>query len=110
VLNGFGWPHLLIIAVLLVVLFGAKRLPDAARGIGRSMHIFKTEVRSMQEEQEGTNPPAGPPSPAPQQYAPQQIAQQPVAQVAPVQPVVQPMTQQQPVQPQAQAQVPGQQV
>jgi hypothetical protein len=30
VLNGFGWPHILIIAVLIIILFGAKRLPDAA--------------------------------------------------------------------------------
>ena len=49
-LNGFGWPHLLIIAVLLILLFGAKRLPDAARGLGRSLQIFKSETRSLRED------------------------------------------------------------
>ena len=59
-LNGFGWPHLLIIAVLLILLFGAKRLPDAARGLGRSLQIFKSETRSLREDDSNT-------APAPQQ-------------------------------------------
>ncbi|MEV0032317.1 Sec-independent protein translocase subunit TatA [Nocardia sp. NPDC050793] len=46
----FSWSHLLIIALLFVVLFGAKRLPDAARGLGRSLRIFKSEVSQMQSE------------------------------------------------------------
>ena len=32
---------------MLVLLFGAKRLPDAARSLGRSMRIFKSEVKEM---------------------------------------------------------------
>lgn len=47
----FSWTHLLIIALLFVVLFGAKRLPDAARGLGRSLRIFKSEVNQMQKEE-----------------------------------------------------------
>ncbi len=35
--------HLIIILVLVVVLFGWKKLPDAARSVGRSMRIFKSE-------------------------------------------------------------------
>ncbi|MFC4376484.1 Sec-independent protein translocase subunit TatA [Nocardia halotolerans] len=46
----FSWTHLLIIALLFVLLFGAKRLPDAARGLGRSLRIFKSEVGQMQQE------------------------------------------------------------
>lgn len=46
----FSWTHLLIIALLFVLLFGAKRLPDAARGLGRSLRIFKSEVGQMQAE------------------------------------------------------------
>ncbi|MFE7720517.1 Sec-independent protein translocase subunit TatA [Nocardia rhizosphaerihabitans] len=46
----FSWTHLLIIALLFVLLFGAKRLPDAARGLGRSLRIFKSEVGQMQSE------------------------------------------------------------
>jgi len=33
-----------------VLLFGGKRLPEAARGLGRSMRIFKSEVRQLNEE------------------------------------------------------------
>lgn len=50
-LNGFGWPHLLILATVVIVLFGAKRLPDAARGLGRSMRIFRAETRGLHEDE-----------------------------------------------------------
>ncbi|HVV77376.1 MAG TPA: Sec-independent protein translocase subunit TatA [Mycobacteriales bacterium] len=47
----FGPWHLLIVAGVFVVLFGAKRLPDAARSLGRSARIMKTELRSLHDEQ-----------------------------------------------------------
>lgn len=62
----FSWTHLLIIALLFVLLFGAKRLPDAARGLGRSLRIFKSEVGQMQSE--SATPPTA--TPAPQQQLP----------------------------------------
>jgi len=46
---------ILILAVVLL-LFGAKRLPDAARGLGRSLRIFKSEVKAAQDD-EGNSPP-----------------------------------------------------
>jgi sec-independent protein translocase protein TatA len=42
--------HLLVLAVVFVVLFGSKRLPDSARSLGRSLRIFKSEVREMNKE------------------------------------------------------------
>lgn len=42
--------HWIIIALLFLVLFGAKRLPDAARGLGRSLRIFKSEMNEMQSD------------------------------------------------------------
>ena len=42
--------HLLIILLILVILFGGKRLPDAARGLGRSLRILKSEVNQLQSE------------------------------------------------------------
>ncbi|PKV81662.1 Sec-independent protein translocase subunit TatA [Nocardia fluminea] len=54
----FSWTHLLIIALLFVLLFGAKRLPDAARGLGRSLRIFKSEVGQMQAESTPSDAPA----------------------------------------------------
>lgn len=41
-----GW-HLIILLLVIVVLFGAKRLPDASRAIGKSMRIFKSEVKEL---------------------------------------------------------------
>ncbi|TNM70311.1 twin-arginine translocase TatA/TatE family subunit [Streptomyces sp. NP160] len=53
----FDNPALLIVLILLVVLlFGAKRLPDAARSIGRSMRIFKSEVKEMKTDDERRGP------------------------------------------------------
>lgn len=57
-MGSFSWTHLLIIAVLFVLLFGAKRLPDAARGLGRSLRIFKSEVGQMQAESSAADAPA----------------------------------------------------
>jgi sec-independent protein translocase protein TatA len=45
--RNLGAPEILLILVVLVLLFGAKRLPDAARSLGRSMRIFKSEVKEM---------------------------------------------------------------
>ncbi|UKN43126.1 Sec-independent protein translocase subunit TatA [Mycobacterium lepromatosis] len=42
--------HWTILAVVVVLLFGAKKLPDAARSLGKSMRIFKSELREMQTE------------------------------------------------------------
>jgi sec-independent protein translocase protein TatA len=50
--------HLAIIAVVLIVLFGAKRLPDAARSLGKSLRIFKSEVRELQGENKSETPAA----------------------------------------------------
>lgn len=47
-LRGSEW---LIILVLVVVLFGAKRLPDAARGIGRSLRVFRSEVKGLSDDE-----------------------------------------------------------
>ena len=41
-----GW-HILILVIVLVLLFGAKRLPDSARALGKSMKIFKNEVNEL---------------------------------------------------------------
>lgn len=50
---------LVILVVLLIALFGSKRLPDAARGLGRSMRIFKSEVKEMKNDgkEEAKTPP-----------------------------------------------------
>lgn len=121
--------HLLILAVLIALLFGWKKLPDVTRSVGRSMRIFKTEVAEMKNDGKESKPSAAAsdtvagdvvrPQPAAQQTGsptgaaqPQPAAAQPgVAQPAVAQPgVAQPQAEAQPavaqptVQPQAEAQ------
>lgn len=43
-MGGFAPSHLLILLLAVIVLFGASRLPEAARGLGRSLRVFKAEV------------------------------------------------------------------
>ena len=45
-----GMPELLIIFVLVFVLFGAKRIPEIARGLGRSMNEFRKAKDEFQDE------------------------------------------------------------
>ena len=48
-----GWDapwHWVVLAILVLALFGYKKLPDAARAMGRSLRIFKTEIKGMSED------------------------------------------------------------
>ena len=42
--------HLLVLAIVFIILFGSKRLPDSARSLGRSLRIFKSEVQEMNKD------------------------------------------------------------
>lgn len=48
-----GWEWLILVAIVLL-LFGAKRLPDTARGLGRSLRIFKAETKGLIDDGEDT--------------------------------------------------------
>jgi sec-independent protein translocase protein TatA len=61
---------ILIIAAVIIVLFGSKKLPVAARSLGRSMRILKSEVSSLHDDDEAENAEATARPPV----APQQIA------------------------------------
>lgn len=54
--NFFDGPHIVLLVLVIVILFGWKRLPDAARGLGRSMRIFKSEIEEMKKD--GKTPPS----------------------------------------------------
>ncbi|WP_399548482.1 Sec-independent protein translocase subunit TatA [uncultured Corynebacterium sp.] len=45
-----------IIAVVVIIFFGANKLPDAARSLGRSMRIFKSEVKELNKENNTETP------------------------------------------------------
>ena len=48
--NGLEPWHLLLVALVCILLFGSKKLPDAARGLGKSMRILKSEARAMKTD------------------------------------------------------------
>ena len=72
----------LIVAVVLIVLFGSKKLPDAARSLGKSMRILKTEVGSLHEDETTSRSSTAPGAPAAFPPAAEIAASQPVAPVA----------------------------
>jgi sec-independent protein translocase protein TatA len=50
VVGGLGTTELLIILAVLVLLFGATKLPELARGSGRALRIFKAETKGLMDE------------------------------------------------------------
>ncbi|BBX61867.1 Sec-independent protein translocase protein TatA [Mycobacterium saskatchewanense] len=57
----------------MILLFGAKKLPDAARSLGKSMRIFKSELREMQSENKTEPPSLQTPSETPQPVQSQRV-------------------------------------
>jgi sec-independent protein translocase protein TatA len=84
--------HWIIVLLIFALLFGSKRLPDAARGLGRSLRIFKAEMSSARDEDpaNSTGPAAAAPfAPAPTDtvphgFAPTDAVPQPVLAIPPV--------------------------
>lgn len=92
--------HIAVLVVVLILLFGAKRLPDAARSLGRSLRIIKAETKSLHDDDrdlaEKADAQAGyqplPPNATHAQQAPYAApAQQAPYQAAPQQPVAPPV-------------------
>ena len=50
-----GAREILVLLIVVLVLFGAKRLPDSARSLGRSMRIFKSEMKEMKADDKPAN-------------------------------------------------------
>jgi sec-independent protein translocase protein TatA len=67
-----GAPEIILILVALVLLFGAKKLPDLARGVGRSLRIFKAETSKMTDDHDDDKPTVVQAHPQPQPPAPPQ--------------------------------------
>ncbi|MDA0634326.1 Sec-independent protein translocase subunit TatA [Nonomuraea sp. MCN248] len=70
-----GPPEIILILVALVLLFGAKKLPDLARGVGRSLRIFKAETSKLNDDDDDNKAtvvqaqPQAQPAPPPQLHA-----------------------------------------
>jgi sec-independent protein translocase protein TatA len=55
-------PHIIILLIVVLLLFGASRLPGAAQALGKSMHIFKKSVKGLDEDKQADS--VVPPPPA----------------------------------------------
>ena len=53
---GLGTTEIILILIVVLLLFGAKRLPDSARSLGRSLRIFKAETKGLREDLDTKDP------------------------------------------------------
>lgn len=59
-MRSLGATEILLLLLVVLLLFGAKRLPDAARGLGRSLRILKAETRGLTEDPQSPEKGASP--------------------------------------------------
>jgi len=65
-IEGIGGPELLMIMFVILLLFGANRLPDLARGFGRAVREFKKATSGLEQEvRRAMEEPPPPPAPRP---------------------------------------------
>ena len=86
---GLGPPELILIIFVLVLLFGAKKLPEMARGSGRALRIFKAETKGLMNDDDdtpGTTAPTTPGVISPPVVSTGSSAAQPPPPVEPVAP------------------------
>jgi sec-independent protein translocase protein TatA len=60
-----GWPEIVGILLVLLLLFGAKKLPELARGLGKGINEFKRASRDVQDELQRAVEEEPPPPPRP---------------------------------------------
>jgi sec-independent protein translocase protein TatA len=76
--------HIAVLVVILLLVFGAKRLPELGRSLGSGMREFKQSITGESSSEQPTLPPAASqPAPPPAQAQPQAPVAQPQAQAAP---------------------------
>ncbi len=56
--NLFAGPHLWILLIVIILLFGAAKLPALAKSMGQSARIFKGEIKAMKEDDVPAETPA----------------------------------------------------
>ncbi|MGY1832790.1 Sec-independent protein translocase subunit TatA [Geodermatophilus sp. SYSU D01180] len=79
-----GAPEIILIILAILLLFGYKKLPDASRSLGRSLRIFKGEMKGMKDDDRTAAPSA--PSPAALDAADRDRRAQLEAEAAPAEP------------------------
>ncbi|GAB2469860.1 Sec-independent protein translocase subunit TatA [Xylanimonas ulmi] len=61
--NGLQAWHIIVLLVIIVLLFGANRLPGMAKSVGESLKIFKREIKDLSEDDKPADKPADPSEP-----------------------------------------------
>ncbi len=49
-----SWTHIVLILLVVLILFGGRKLPELARGLGRGMKIFRDELQGIKRDMEET--------------------------------------------------------
>lgn len=73
--NGLEPWHLVVVAIVVILLFGSKKLPEAARGLGKSMRILKSEAKAMKSDDstQASSAPGSSTTPAPEAITPSEV-------------------------------------
>jgi len=61
-MGNLGPTEIILILLVLILLFGAKKLPELARGSGRALRIFKAETKGLMDDDEDVKPQQQPPA------------------------------------------------
>jgi sec-independent protein translocase protein TatA len=79
--NGLQSGHVIVVLIIVLLLFGAKRLPDVAKSVGQSLKIFKSEVKDLRTEDTpvADSAPTPPPAARTTVVTPPVVVQTPVA-------------------------------
>ncbi|MEU8920684.1 Sec-independent protein translocase subunit TatA [Kitasatospora sp. NPDC048545] len=67
--NGLEPWHIFVVLAVVILLFGSKKLPEMARGLGKSMRILKAETKAMREDEPPADAGTAQSTAAPQQSA-----------------------------------------
>jgi sec-independent protein translocase protein TatA len=78
-----GWPEVLIILLVVLLLFGGKKLPEIARGTGKALRIFKAETKGLMSDDDDTQS-SGQATPGQPQITQTNVTPLPVDPTAPV--------------------------
>ncbi|MEW6014107.1 MAG: twin-arginine translocase TatA/TatE family subunit [Candidatus Zixiibacteriota bacterium] len=63
ILVGIGWQELILIFLVVLLIFGARRIPDIAQGIGKGIREFKKALRDTEDEIKNNTKDSGPDKP-----------------------------------------------
>lgn len=60
-MGSLGWPEMILIALLVLVLFGARKLPEIGRGLGEGIRSFRSALKSGDDPDSRSDRTGGPP-------------------------------------------------